>query len=343
MTDLSFVGVDIASASFTVAIGKAKNEQWQIVAKPAEFTNDVDGFTHCLAWLNENQAKHGKSIICMESTGVYGEALAYYLSSLNYQVVVEPPLKVKRAFHPIGHKNDSVDSRQIAEYAYRYQDELSVWVPKSQVLEQIKVLLATREQLTVQCTAHRNSIKALKRKVVSTPLAEQVHEQSIQQIQNHIKDIDREINRLVDQDPDSRNLINLLKSIPGVGPILSAHLLVLIKGSKQTYSPKQMAAFIGICPYEHRSGSSLANTPTSRHYGPEALRRLLYLAAMSVRTHQPSFSMYFLRKSQQGKPRKVILNNIANKLVKIICAVVRSQTPYIQNYHSVNPIYLQKP
>jgi transposase len=343
MADFSFVGVDIASVSFTAAIGKAKKEQWQIVGKPVEFTNDVDGFTHYFHWLNENKAKPGKSIICMESTGVYGEALAYYLSSLNYRVVVEPPLKVKRAFHPVGHKNDSVDSCQIAEYAYRYQDELRVWLPKSQILEQIKVLLATREQLTVQCTAHRNSIKALKRKVVTTPLAEQVHEQSIQQIQGHIKDIDQEVNRLVDQDPDSRNLVTLLKSIPGVGPILSAHLLVLIKGSNQTYSPKQMAAFIGICPYEHRSGSSIAKTATSRHYGPEALRRLLYLASMSVRIHQPSFSSYFLRKSQQGKPRKVILNNIANKLVKIICAVVRSQTPYIQNYRSVNPLSLQKP
>lgn len=340
MKDFSFVGIDIASVSFTAAIGKAKNGQWQIVAKPVEFTNDVEGFARFSHWLDENHAQPGKSILCMESTGVYGEALAYELSSMDYRVVIEPPLKVKRAFHPVGHKNDRVDSCQIAEYAYRYQDELRVWQPKSQILEQIKVLLTTREQLTIQCTAHRNSIRALKRKVIATPLAEQVHEQSIQQIQKHIKDIDKEIIRLVDQDPDSRNLVSLLMTIPGVGFILASHLLIVIKSSNQIYSPKQMAAFIGICPYEHQSGSSIAKTPTSRHYGPEAMRRLLFLGAMSVRTHQPYFKSYYLRKIEQGKPGRLVINNIANKLIKIICAVARSQTPYIQNYHSINPMFL---
>jgi transposase len=172
MKDFSYVGIDIASVSYTAAIGSAQNEQWQIIAKPIEFTNDIDGFTKFLHWLKENRVQPEKSIICMESTGVYGEALVYTLLSCNYRVVVEPPLKVKRAFHPTGHKNDRVDSCQIAEYAYRYQDELHVWQPRSRVLEQIKVLLTTREQLTIQSTAHRNSIRALKRKVVATPLAE---------------------------------------------------------------------------------------------------------------------------------------------------------------------------
>ena len=109
MADINFVGVDIASLSFTAAIEKARNGQWQVIAKPMEFTNDVNGFARCFHWLNENLVQQEKSIVCMESTGVYGEALAYYLSSLNYQVAVEPPLKVKRAFHPTGHKNDRVD------------------------------------------------------------------------------------------------------------------------------------------------------------------------------------------------------------------------------------------
>jgi len=72
------------------------------------------------------------------------------------------------------------------------------------------------------------------------------------------------------------------------------------------------------------------------------MRRLLYLASMSVRTHHPDFNHYFLRKAAQGKPKKVILNNIANKLLKIMFAVIRSQTPYIPGYRSVNPIFLKK-
>lgn len=58
---------------------------------------------------------------------------------------------------------------------------------------------------------------------------------------------------------------------------------------------------------------------------------------MSVRTHHAQFREYFLRKIAEGKSKQLVLNNIANKLLKIMCAVLRTQTPYIPNYQSVNP------
>ena len=64
---------------------------------------------------------------------------------------------------------------------------------------------------------------------------------------------------------------------------------------------------------------------------------------MSVSTHSPQFRLYSLRKVQEGKPKKMILNNIANKLLKVMVAVIRSQTPFIPNYRSVNPGLLKKP
>jgi transposase len=105
----------------------------------------------------------------------------------------------------------------------------------------------------------------------------------------------------------------------------------------EPYNPKALAAYIGICPYENSSGSSRHKKPTSRHYGPSPMRRLIHLAAMSVRQHAPAFKRYFLRKLAEGKPKQLILNNIANKLLKIVCAVARTRTPYIPGYRSVHP------
>ena len=93
---------------------------------------------------------------------------------------------------------------------------------------------------------------------------------------------------------------------------------------------------------ENSSGTSLHPTPTSRHYGPSALRKLLYLAALSLRTHNPQFRTYFERKIGQGKPKQLVINNIANRLLKIMVAVVRSKTDFIENYRSVNPGLLKK-
>ena len=119
------------------------------------------------------------SVICMEATGVYDEVLTHFLSANQYVVSVEPPLKVKRAFKPEGSKSDPVDSTQIAEYAYRFWDQLSFWQPRAEIVEQIQTLLTVREQLVVERTGHQNSLKALKRKKVPTPLAEKIHEQAL--------------------------------------------------------------------------------------------------------------------------------------------------------------------
>jgi transposase len=329
-----YVGVDISAENIMVAVGE---EPWRVVAKGEEFRNKMEGYEKMKAWMEKRGIGVENAVVCMEATGVYGEGLAFYLQAKGYQIAVEAPLKVKRAFMPVGHKNDRVDSQQIAEYAYRYYDELVYWEPRDEILEQIKVLLAIREQYVVQKTGHLNALNALKRKVVQTPLAEALHERSIDQIKKNIKEIDAEIRRLIDEDPKYRDLIRLLMSVPGVGLLLASNMLLIIESAPDEVTSKQMAAYIGISPFEHRSGTSVYKPDSSRHYGPTRVRKLLYLASLSVRTHQPIFQKYFLRKVAEGKPKKVVLNNIANKLVKIMLAVVKTHTPYISNYHSVPP------
>jgi transposase len=331
-----FVGVDIASATFTSAVGRM-SDQWQIVVRPATFANEFDSFAKYLKWLQDHGVQPENCVICMEATGVYNEVLAHFLIANHYIVAIEPPLKVKRAFKPAGHKSDPVDSAQIAEYAYRFWDELSLWAPRKEILEQIKTLLTAREQFVAERTGHKNALQALKRKAIRSSLAEKMHEKAIVELKSHIQELEVEVRRLIDQDPDYRNTVALLISIPGVGLLLAAHMLVTFQSAPLSYKPKKLAAFIGICPYDDSSGSSIKHTPTSRHYGPPALRRLLYLAALSVRTHNQQFRTYFFRKIQEGKPKQLIINNIANKLLKLMVAVVRSNTEFIPNYRSVNP------
>jgi transposase len=331
-----YVGIDVASATFTSAVG-SMGEKWQVVVKPAQFANEYDSFPKYLKWLQEHGVKPDNSVICMEATGVYNEVLAHFLVANQYTLAIEPPLKVKRAFHPEGHKSDPVDSCQISEYAYRFWDELSPWAPRQELLEQIKTLLTTREQFVVEKTGHQNALIALKRKVTRTPLAEKMHEKAITELKEHIHQLEEEIRRLIDQDPDFRNTVALLISIPGVGLLLAAHMLVAIQSTPVPLSPKSLAAFIGICPYDDSSGTSVHHHPTSRHYGPPGLRKLLFLASLSISMHNRQFRTYFLRKVQEGKPKHLVINNIANKLLKVMVAVVRTQTAFIANYRSVNP------
>ncbi len=328
----TFIGIDIASTTFTAAVG---GRPWQVLVKPQEFSNHLDGFRAFMDWLVEHRVDKRHAVVCMEATGVYGDALAHFLVAQKVAVAIEPPLKVKRAFETHGPKTDAVDSLQIAEYAYRFVDELRLWQPRGEVLEQIQVLLATREQLVRQRTAHKNALAALARKVVKTPAADKAYHQIIEFLNKEIQTLEEELRRLVDQDPDLRQRLQLLLSIPSVGLLLGANMIVLTRAS---LDPRQLASHLGKAPHEHRSGDSVYRKTQSRHFGPSTTRKLLYLAACSLRTHNPLFREYYLRKTAQGKAPRLVLNNIENRLLKIICAVLRDQKPYIPDYRSVFPL-----
>lgn len=328
-TTLFFVGLDLGAAEFYAALG---SRPWKILDKPQPFANTPEGFHALQTWLVQHGSTPANSILCMEATGVYGEALAYWLVAQGYPLAVEAPLRVKRAFKPYGAKSDRIDSRQIAEYAYRFEDELTFWQPRAEVLEQIQVLLTAREQLVKQSTAHQNSLHALTRKAVRTPVAEAAHERLIAQVRTEIKALEQEVRRLIDQEPPFQQLLLLLLTIPGVGLLLSGHMLVLTRGTPHTCDPKRLAAHIGICPLLHESGKSVRGPATGRGFGPGPLRKLLHLAARSVCTHDPVFRAYYERKLAEGKSKRVIFNNVANKLLKVMCAVLRAQTPYDPNY-----------
>jgi transposase len=332
------VGLDVGSESISAAALQGPDGSGLI---EQDVENTADGFKELEHWLGEHGVKVENTAVCLEATGVYGEALCYYLCSRGFPVAVEPPLKVKRAFQQSAHKNDTVDARQIAEYGHRFFDELQWWTPPEVTLEQIRVLLTAREQFTQQRIANVNALKALQRKVITTPIALKAYEQAIARLSENIKEIDQEIKRLVRKDDSFHRLITTLTSTPGIGMLLATNLAVLTNGFARTHKAKELASYAGICPLEHTSGTSVYRRSHSRRFGPSRIRKLLYLAAMSVSTHNPEFRRYYLRKVAEGKPKRLVLNNVANKLLKVVCALVRSQSAYIPNYKSLQPMFLK--
>ncbi|MQY58954.1 MAG: IS110 family transposase, partial [Clostridia bacterium] len=276
-----FVGIDIACDDFAASIYQSPEKP--ITTKEA-IRNNPEGFAMLVSWLKEHHIDSTNSIISMEATGVYSEAIAHYLVSQGFRVSLEPPLKVKRAFDPVGHKTDPVDSRQIAEYAYRYSDELKFWQPREDIIEKIKQLLTAREQFTKQSTAIQNAITSYQRHVVQVPLIVKAHHQTLKGLKKHIAEIDKELNRLIRQNPTISQMTHQLKSIPGVGLLLASDLIAITGAFNDISSYKTLSAFLGICPYQHRSGKSIHKAAHIRNFGPTYARKLLMLAARSVAT-----------------------------------------------------------
>ena len=335
LKNIYYIGLDIACDNFVASIYESPEKK--IITKEA-IENNPDGFNMLISWLKEHNIDRTNSVITMEATGVYSEAIAHYLATYGFKVSVEPPLKVKRAFDPVGHKTDAVDSKQIAEYAYRYADELRFWHPKGDIVEKIKHLLTAREQFTKQSTAIQNAMASYERHVVQVPLIIKAHQQTLKELKKHIKDIDKELDRLIRQNPTISQMSNQLKSIPGVGLLLASNLIAITGAFNDISGYKTLAAFLGICPYQHKSGKSVYRQPHIRNFGPRYTRKLLMLAARSIATHNMPFRKYYVRKLAEGKAKQLVLNNIANKIIKLSCALIKSNTEYIESYRSVNPL-----
>lgn len=333
-----FVGIDPAADDFTAAVLEGPEE---LLAGPVTFANTEEGFQAFSNWLEANGVGARQALICVENTGVYSEALCYALEHKGYRLALLDPGKVWKAFKQ-DRKTDALDSQKIAEYGYRYRDRVELWSPHEQITEQVKTLLSTREQLVQQKTATQNSRKALGRKHIQTPAANQALEETIEHLKAQIQAIEREIRRLIDQHPTAAQMVALVTSAPGVGLLLGAHMLVLTNAFTEEPRYRKLANYLGICPHEHQSGTSVRRKARSRRYGPSIVRKLLYLSAMSIRTHSTRFKKYFLRKRQEGKPKKLVLNNIANKLLRILCGMIKNKEPYIENYQSIHPKHLTR-
>lgn len=331
-------GIDVAADSFVVSVDEHGKE-----VHTGTYANTLDGIEDCLAELSRCKLDLSKILFCMEHTGVYSETLCYVLHEKGLRVALAAPHKVSRTAEDPRHKTDLLDSRRLVEYARRFTDRLQQWQPDEVVVEQINVLLRTRDQLVKQKTASSNLLTTLQRKWVQTPAANETLQRTIAALKAEIKELEHQIRQLISSNPMLAQGLALVASIPGVGLILAANFLVMTKGFSQSYTYRQAAAYLGIAPRPFQSGKTVRGGTHSRGYGPAVLRKLLHLSARAAQRSNTRQRAYFLRKKAEGKPGRLILNNLANKQLKLMFAVLENRQMFNPAYRSINPALLQKP
>lgn len=329
-----YVGIDIGSKEHVAALFRPTSPTTRPLLR---FSNEEEGFAALLAWLSENDVQPSQSVVCLEATGVYGEALTYFLAARQWQLAVEAPQHVKRGMGK-PNKNDAVDAKQIAEYAYRYFDQLTLWQAPDAILERVQTILTAREHCVKERTSLGNMLKAFERKTVRTSVAEEILRQQMELVKKHIKELDAALRKEIHSDPSFKEKVNLAQTVPGIGPILSAGLLVISNGFRERLNHKQLASYLGICPHEHTSGTSVRRKDRSRGSGPSMIRGCLHNATRSLIRHQKRYRTYFHDRKAKKQPGKLIMNNMANHLLKVFCAVMNSGKKYDKDHVSKKPV-----
>lgn len=317
---LPVVGIDVSKA--TLAVCYLHDQQVQHV----EVSNTPAGFQQ----LVKACGPHCRFV--MEATGTYYLALAYHLHEQGGQVAVLNPLVIKRFIQM--HLSKGKSDRKDAQWLLRYgqQQPVKVWQPDETVLVECRQLEQVTEQLVKQKTMVCNSLEALTRQPVISPVARQRLEQTKRWLDEQLQAVEAELLALLEQRfaPE----MALLCTIPGIGRKTAGMLLLFAGGFARLDNYRQLIAKAGLSPREHTSGSSIRGKVRITKMGGGLIRGKLFMCSFSAKKANAACKALYDRLVAKGKNGKVALIAVCNKLLKQAFAIIKSGVPYQADFCS---------
>lgn len=268
----------------------------------------------------------------MEATGNYSSLLVYLLSEAGIATSLENPLKVKNFARAMLStvKTDEIDARLIALYGEKMQP--APYKLSSDAILTLKQKRTVIRQLKKQLIATKN----LKGSMEVLPFFDSKCRKSIEQtiafLAKQVKHLEDDLAVLADS--EYKKQMDLLTSIKGIGVTLAAALIMTTGGFTYFGNAKQLTRYLGLSPTYQQSGTSVNFKGHINRNGDSTLRSQLYVAAFSSLRCNAECRACYDRLRSNGKPGKVAVIAVANKLVRQAFAVVKQEKPYVDGYVS---------
>ena len=321
---MTYVGIDVSKATFVVAYSSAK------AGKTKTFKNTTKGVHEFIQTLSVTEHH-----CVLEATGNYSALLVYLLSKAGITVSLENPLKIKNFARVMlsVNKTDETDARLIALYGERMQPSPYKLCSKSiLILKQKRTVL---RQLKKQLVATRNLKGSMEVLPLFDAKCKQTIEKTITFLEKQIKGMEEELASLAKD--EYKKQMDLLTSIKGIGITLAAALIVATGGFTYFDNAKQLTRYLGLSPTYQLSGTSVHVKGHINRNGDPGLRSQLYVAAFSSLRCNTECKACFDRLRSNGKPGKVAVIAVANKLIRQAFAVVTQGKPYVDGFKSAKP------
>ena len=322
----SVVGVDVSKSKTDIALlmnGKMKSKV---------LDNTAAGHAALLDWLGKSKADLATLHVCMEATGVYYEALALALHNAGLKVSVVNPSCIKGfgRSENIRNKNDAIDAALIARYCAAMKP--APWVPLPLEQRQLRAWSLRVQSLKDIRQQEENRREA---HVVSgmDDVAAHVAEH-VKWIDAEIKKLEKEIDDHIDRHPGLKHDAELLASIPGIGSTTVARILGHLGDVRRFKNAKALAAFLGVTPKHHTSGTSIKGRSVICRTGSTSLRAALFMPSMVARRYNPILNQFAERLLATGHPKKAVICAVMHKLTHLIYGVIRTGKPFDANYLS---------
>src|SRR5574339_36447 len=294
-----------------------------------KIANDVNGFKKLLLWLSKLGLRINNLAIVMEHTGYYSYHFENFLHENRIRFSKVSALTIKKSMVLVRGKNDKIDAQRIARFGHEKQDDLRPETITEPILQRLQILVSTRALLVKQRSSLICAIK--EHQIILQPTDSVIKGQRklITEVSKQIKSLEQQMKDLLRTPGSIADNFCLLTSITGVGLIIGATVLIKTKNFSRFTNRKKFSCYCGSAPFEHSSGTSIKKKNRISHLADKTLKTLLTQAARTAIQHDKELKLYYQRRTEIGKSKKSTMNVVRNKIIHRMFAVIKRQTPYI--------------
>lgn len=321
-----YIGVDISKKTIDVAIYKKEKASKASVCE--KFPNSPDGFKEMKRWLRKSGVSLTNALFCMEATGHYTYDLCLFLEQQEVSYSVQSPLHLKRSLGLTHGKNDKVDAYRIASYAYLHREDIKLSKLATNSIRKLKALMTERKSLVVEIARCKAQLKEVGSHSSSTGTIKRTKE-LLEFLETKVLDIEKDMAQTIDSDAELKNNYQLLLSVSGIGVVNAVNTIVATHNFQLFDNARQYACYIGVAPFEHKSGTSVKGK-THVEKGAKILKADLTGSVRTCINHDKEIKKYFERKIAEGKEYGVVANAIKFKLLLRMFAVIKRGTPFVK-------------
>jgi transposase len=303
-----FVGIDVAKDRLDVNI-QPSGEAFSVPRDDAGLA-DLVRRLHPL----------GTTLIALEATGGYEVVVAATLAAAALPVAVINPRQIRDFARATGRlaKTDALDAQAIAGFAAAVRPAArAVADAQARLLGE---LVARRRQLVDMLGAEHN-----RRRLIEQPALKRRLDAHIRWLERALRDLESDIDTTVRSSPIWRATEDLLRSVPGIGPI-TAHTLIADLPELGHLDRRKIAALVGVAPINRDSGTLRGRRMIAGGRAP--VRHVLYMATLTAIRHNPAIAAFYQRLVTAGRPTKLALTAAMRKLLVILNAILRDQRPW---------------
>jgi transposase len=326
------VGIDVAQKELVVCLGRMLQDLTYELYAHKTFSNNRKGHEQFISWVKK-QTIEGVSIrYVMEATGVYHEALAYYLDEKGYDVSVVLPNKISNYMRTLEVKTVTDKTCSEAITSFGLERRLDNWRRPKKVYKNLRQLTRERDQLVQERTLVKNQLHAEESEAYPHERSVKRFKERIRMLNRQEKEIKAEISLAVAEDPEVKEQVKLICTIPGVAILTAATILGETNGFELIRNRRQLASYAGFDIKEKQSGTSVRGKSRISKKGNKYLRKAMHLPALAAIRFDPRAKAVFARiVSKHGIKMKAAVA-VQRKLLEMTYTIFKLKTGYDKQY-----------